>query len=166
MVRLNSMRLSNNFSNYSAGIIRLLLFISNYIIPFGLLFVAAKVFQYLFITNWDRTILKSAKDGDLKLLLEAIRNRGNIETKQRHEVTPLMVAAINNHGIIVSSLISSGANVNARDDEGRVALMFAAQFGHVDIVKMLLAKGSNPNSMGFNGATALILAARKCFRFF
>jgi ankyrin repeat protein len=127
--------------------------------------VAVKVLQYLFITNWDRIILKSAKDGDLKLLLEAIRNRGNIETKQRHEVTPLMVAAINNHGIIVSFLISSGANVNARDDEGRVALMFAAQFGHVDIVKMLLAKGSNPNSMGFNGATALILSARECLRY-
>jgi uncharacterized protein len=59
------------------------------------------------------------------------------------------------------ALIAAGADVDARDSEGRVALMFAAQMGYIDIVQILLAKGSDPDSKGYDGTSALILAASK-----
>lgn len=155
-------RLRRLDANITTGLLPIALFISNYIFPLAALFVVLKILKYFLIKDWDLVLLKAARDGELKLLQEAIVKKGNIEIKQRNtEITPLIVAAINNQKAILSALISAGANVDARDAEGRVALMFAAKMGYIDIVQILLAKGSDANSRGYDGTTALILAARK-----
>ena len=146
----------------SSGLIPLALVISNYVIPLVLAAVAVKILIYLLVKDWNVALLKAASDGELSILNEAIRKKGNVEATQgENEVTPLMLAAINNHKAILSALISAGANVDARDAEGKVALMYAAQRGFIDIVQILLAKGSDSNSKGYDGSSALILAARK-----
>ena len=147
----------------SGGLVPLALFISNYILPLALVAVILKLLLYFLIKNWDTIILKAACEGELNLLNEAIKNKGNIESKQSNtEHTPLTLATINNHKAIISALISAGANIDARDVEGRVALMYASKLGLIDIVQILLARGSDSNSKGYDGTTALILAARKC----
>ena len=146
--------------NITGGLLPLASIITTYILPLGVLYGLFRLLKYLFIKNWDTVLLKAAKDGELGLLNEAILKKGNINAKQYDtELSPLMLAAINNQNAILSTLISAGADVNARDVEGRVALMYAAKMGFVDIVQILLAKGSDANARGYDGTTALILAA-------
>ena len=59
----------------------------------------------------------------------------------------------------VQSLLSSGAEVNARDEEGSTALMFAALQADKNMVQALLAAGADPNLRDANGETALLLGA-------
>jgi ankyrin repeat protein len=57
--------------------------------------------------------------------------------------TPLMGAAEHGHQEIVSILLTSGANVNKVNSEGKTALSLAAEKGHLEIVKLLLAAGAD-----------------------
>lgn len=149
-------------ARFSKSLVPIALAVSTYILPLVLAAAAIKLLLYFLIKNWDTVILKAATNGELSLLNDAIRNKGNIESKQNDtEFTPLMLAAMNNHKSILSALIAAGADVDARDSEGRVALMFASQMGYIDIVQILLAKGSDPDSKGYDGTSPLILAASK-----
>jgi ankyrin repeat protein len=53
------------------------------------------------------------------------------------------------------SLISEGADVNAREEDGSTPLFWAAVKGHGDIVNLLLANGADINARRRNGNTAL-----------
>ncbi|PRP87324.1 ankyrin repeat domain-containing protein 39-like isoform 1 [Planoprotostelium fungivorum] len=59
----------------------------------------------------------------------------------------------------VSSLISSGRDVNEVDTSGYTALHYAARNGHVDICRLLTSKGASPNARTKADATPLHRAA-------
>jgi len=61
----------------------------------------------------------------------------------------------------VESLLAKGADVNAKDEDGRMAFMFAAGEGHPSILEVLLAKGADVNAKDKNDRTALFFAASK-----
>jgi ankyrin repeat protein/tRNA A-37 threonylcarbamoyl transferase component Bud32 len=61
---------------------------------------------------------------------------------------------------VVKLLLDKGADVNAKDREGRTALMWAASSGNVDIVKILLDAGADISAKNEDGETALMLAQR------
>ena len=72
----------------------------------------------------------------------------------------LIIAAQNGHiEEIVQLLLEKGADVNAKDNDGRTALMFAAEKGHTEIVQILLKKGADVNAEDEYGGTALMIAA-------
>jgi ankyrin repeat protein len=78
--------------------------------------------------------------------------------------TPLHVAMLCNHKEIVRLLISNGADVNAKDDNGYTPL-FAATLDHEagdrrETVKFLIAHGADVNATDTLGQTALHNAAR------
>lgn len=50
-----------------------------------------------------------------------------------------MLAVSHGRGDMVKALLSCGAQVNLRDDDGSTALMCACEHGHVDIVRQLLS---------------------------
>jgi ankyrin repeat protein len=56
------------------------------------------------------------------------------------------------------SLLSAGADVNARDDAGLTALMYATSYAGADCVGLLLRKGADPNAKSNGDVTALMLA--------
>ena len=55
----------------------------------------------------------------------------------------------------VKTLLSNGADVNAKDDLGITVLAYAAHTGRVEIVQFLLDHGANPNYRDAHGRTAL-----------
>ena len=59
-------------------------------------------------------------------------------------------------------LLTGGANLESRDEEGATPLIRAAEFGNTEVVKLLLDRGANVEAEDNSGDTALIAAACEC----
>ncbi|HEY8380280.1 MAG TPA: ankyrin repeat domain-containing protein [Nannocystis sp.] len=73
--------------------------------------------------------------------------------------TPLLAASFEGHAAVVEELLARGADVSARNVQGRTALHLAADQGHALIVAMLSEAGAPLDAIDFQGQTALHLAA-------
>ncbi|MFZ0535804.1 MAG: ankyrin repeat domain-containing protein [Candidatus Sulfotelmatobacter sp.] len=62
----------------------------------------------------------------------------------------------------VQLLLDSGADIEARDEEGSTPLMRAAAFGQTETFKLLLERGAKINVRDQGGLTPLIAAACSC----
>lgn len=70
--------------------------------------------------------------------------------------TPLLVSAQYAHPHVSCALLEAGANVNARDKEGRTALHFAVQEKICQpLYKLILSKGGNPTLADRTGMTPI-----------
>ena len=77
-------------------------------------------------------------------------------------LTEILLKAAQNGDISkVEKLLSKGAEINAKDIDGRTALILATEEGHTDVVKMLIYKGAEVNAKDKGGGTALMYAASK-----
>jgi ankyrin repeat protein/SAM-dependent methyltransferase len=72
---------------------------------------------------------------------------------------PLSPAAEHHYEDVVNLLLSQGADVNARNKEGKTPLHEAAAFRNKDVAELLLAKGSEVNARNKAGETPLHEAA-------
>ena len=72
----------------------------------------------------------------------------------------LFESAIRNNDVTaIQNLVSSGADVNAEDDQGLTVLMCAVATSHnLDITRMLLEAGANVNARTEGGVSALVYA--------
>lgn len=80
----------------------------------------------------------------------------------RRRGSPLSSAAMHGFTDVAKLLVGRGADVNARDGEGRTALHWAALLdpGHVRIVDALLSAGAAPLAAAKDGATPLDVATK------
>lgn len=116
--------------------------------------------KYFRVKDFFEIINTSDTDEDCELLQSLLTRRfveSRLET--RENITPLHRAA--GHGFIKIAriLIEAGADVNAKDDQGRIPLHNAAQFGHIDMIGLLAEMGSMVNCPDNQGNTPIHYAA-------
>jgi TonB family protein len=85
----------------------------------------------------------------------------NFVVRQQDFGSRLMRAAEEGNTATVRVLLELGADVNAKDDDGRTSLMGAAQKGHTAAVRALLDAGADANAKDDDGQTSMMLAAQK-----
>ncbi|WP_264328502.1 ankyrin repeat domain-containing protein [Wolbachia endosymbiont (group A) of Andrena hattorfiana] len=91
---------------------------------------------------------------------DLIRRIGNIDTENKHELTPLYVAIQEGRLDVVKLLFNRGSvNVKDKDIHGCNSLHWAAQEGKLNIAKLLVDKGANIIAEDNNGRTPLRVAA-------
>ena len=122
---------------------------------------------------WERTALMFANTPAKVDLL--VRNRADVEAKDKYGETALMNAASRGDAAVVSALISHGADVNSTDQKGDTALLRSLDDqnrgyskddrklidGRVEAARRILqTKGVNVDVQNTNGETALMRAVR------
>lgn len=104
-------------------------------------------------------LVAAARDGDLDALSAAIAEGEDLESRDRQNLTPMMIAAEKGHVEIVETLMDAGADIEATDRVGKTPIMVAAHKGQAQVVDLLARAGANINARDDIGATALIWAA-------
>lgn len=79
-------------------------------------------------------------------------------TRERDRDLVHAAATGNTHGVV--SLLSAGANIEARANDDWTALTVAAREGHADVVRVLLKHGAAVNAKEGGGHTALFWATK------
>src|SRR5712692_5288328 len=103
-------------------------------------------------------LMQAALDAGEDLMRLLLDHRADANARNGAGATALMWAA--GDAGKARLLVSRGAAVNVKSDEGRTPLMVAArQPGAAPVVKLLLEKGADVNDKDIQGATALTVAA-------
>ncbi|KAM3510890.1 hypothetical protein MY11210_005493 [Beauveria gryllotalpidicola] len=97
------------------------------------------------------------------MLLEQQNKKRLMARKEQHTPRPQQHAwwKVQKFDTIVKMLLEKGANIDAKDNDGRTALSYVAEKGHEAIVKLLLEKGANIDAKDNDGRTALSYVAEK-----
>lgn len=90
-----------------------------------------------------------------RLLIDWPQTR--VETRNRADESPLMMAALKGHAELARRLIARGADVNKT---GWAPLHYAATGGHQDLITMLLDAHAYIDAESPNGTTPLMMAAQ------
>jgi uncharacterized protein len=75
--------------------------------------------------------------------------------------TEFLVAVLRDDAAKAKNLLDAGADIEAKDEEGKTALIWAANEGYTETCAFLLEKGANVNAKNCNGCTALMYAANE-----
>ena len=111
------------------------------------------------------------RSGRLPLIKKYLdKNPGDINAKFNgrafsNDSTPLHIASYNGYLSIVEYLISKGADINAKDDDGNTPLHTASSNGHLPIVEYLISKGADINAKTKDGYTPISLAFSEMFKY-
>uniref|UniRef100_A0A452V733 Ankyrin repeat domain 29 n=1 Tax=Ursus maritimus TaxID=29073 RepID=A0A452V733_URSMA len=103
----------------------------------------------------------AARRGNLALLRLLLNSgRVDVDCRDSHGTTLLMVASYAGHIDCVRELVLQGADINLQRESGTTALFFAAQQGHNDVVRFLFEFGASTEFRTKDGGTALLAASQ------
>jgi uncharacterized protein len=105
----------------------------------------------------------AVRRGSIDELQHLLATGTDVDARDEHGQTALMLAAVDGHDHVVQWLVARGAVLDHTAKYGLSALMLAVVNGHVDAVRTLVRGGANlklqgTGAPGFAGKTALDLA--------
>ncbi len=103
----------------------------------------------------------AAGHGDLAMVHALLARGADVNTTRINSGETPLISACRDwaHSYIVTPLLSAGADVNARDKNGRAALHHAVDpLLNIPLVELLLEKGANPALADKNGVTPIAQA--------
>ena len=101
-------------------------------------------------------------NGNIHIVNMLLDQKVDTETRNGYGYcTPLLYAVLYAHNDVVRALLSAGADVNTRSNDGDSALTVASEEGYTDTVKMLLDNGALVESRNNDGETPLSIAAAR-----
>jgi uncharacterized protein len=111
---------------------------------------------------WNDAIAR----GDAASVGDLLRRGANVDARDRHGQTGLMLAARAGHRDVAALLIAHGADLNATAKFGLSALMLAVVAGHEEVARLLARAGADRSltgrgAPGFSGRTARDLAVAR-----
>ncbi|MCW3055193.1 MAG: hypothetical protein JWN14_4363 [Chthonomonadales bacterium] len=104
-------------------------------------------------------LFEAARQGSLNRIRAFLAEGIDVEERNEHSQTALMVAASRNRIEVVRLLLEMGADVNACATSGWTALMSSAMSGNEALLKLLLTKGAFVDACAVTCQTALRVAA-------
>jgi ankyrin repeat protein len=109
------------------------------------------------------------KRGDVQDVRNLLDRGTDVDARDRHGQTALMLAAHAGRRDVVEALIAHGANLNTTAKYGLSALMLALIAGHTQVARLLADAGTDlslrgTGAPGFAGKTAYDLAAERDMR--
>ncbi len=115
--------------------------------------------------RWEDAI----KRGDVQHVRDLLGRSADVDARDRHGQTALMLAAHAGHREVVELLIGHRANLNTTAKYGLSALMLAIVAGHADVARLLADAGTDlslrgSGAPGFTCKTAYDLAVERGMR--
>ncbi|CAD7704997.1 unnamed protein product [Ostreobium quekettii] len=111
-------------------------------------------------TTVNQTLWAAARNGSAEIVAQALKDGAHVDYRNgAHNDTPLAVAAFYGHLKVVNVLLTSGADLEAADDNGLTVLIGASQEGHALVVAALLVAGADPNATAPSSGVSPISAA-------
>jgi uncharacterized protein len=104
--------------------------------------------------NLQNGLLFASSTGNLKTVLELIKQKAPVNGHDHERMTPLMHAAGQGNGEITAILLKNGAQINAQDHTGQTALHHAIKKKRMDIVTLLMTYNPNMTIKNKQGQTA------------
>ena len=114
------------------------------VVPVGLALIVLATTSAGAQAGRDGALLKAAEAGDAARIQELLASGADINTRDEHGRTPLMIAAVKGHAPAVTLLLDKGSDIAAKNKYGLSALQFAAGTGRAEVVGVLLERGANP----------------------
>jgi ankyrin repeat protein len=122
------------------------------------------------LTSCASDMLKAVNSGNTTAVEKAIAGGQDVNKKDKNGNTPLILAARHGDVAIVKALVTKGANVTMKNNDGDDALLALTNYtmmgtgvlteGHLKAAALLLDHGADPNSKTREGNTALVLATK------
>ena len=111
---------------------------------------------------WEKAI----KRGDAPIARDLLDRGADVNARDRHGQTAVMLAAHAGYREVVETLVAHGADLNVTAKFGLSALMLAIISGHEEVARFLARAGANlslrgTGAPGFAGKTAYDLAAER-----
>ncbi|XP_018425507.1 PREDICTED: ankyrin repeat domain-containing protein 27 [Nanorana parkeri] len=97
--------------------------------------------------------------GPVQKKLSKIPSNGlGVNVTSQDGFTPVHIASLHGHIVLVSLLLKHGARVDAKNGTRAIALHLACHKGHLEVVKILMEYSTGKNKKDINGNTPLIYA--------
>ena len=109
----------------------------------------------------EAALLRAASSGNADRAALALRAGADIETRDRHRRTPLLLAAANDRRAVARLLVALGADPDALDDRHDTPWLVTGVTGSVPMLEILLPAEPDLTIRNRFGGTALIPASER-----
>ena len=104
---------------------------------------------------------KATWKGKVDVVRVLLAHNANPSVVSNSGLSPLIVATLFGHDVILQRLVDAGASLNARDHWDWTALFYAAGYGRTGCAAILLSAGADAFSADKTGQTALDIAVQR-----